>query len=124
MELFPYVDDLYVDIFVHCPMCLVMLCKPTVSIRNDNFMHTDRKYEMDKRITCKWKPELDNQYHSFFNMRNIQKFQQQLAAIISNMSHATQELIDHLYTKLKYIFIEPAIQQVKYVENIQTIQEM
>ena len=70
-------------------------------------MHTDRKYEMDKRITCKWKPELDNQYLSSFNMRNIQKFQQQLAAIISNMSHATQELIDHLYTNMKSIFIEP-----------------
>ena len=41
-------------------------------------------------------------------MRNIQKFQQQLAAIISNMSHATQELIDHLYTNTKTLFIEPA----------------
>ena len=78
---------------VHCPICLVMICKPTVSIKNDNCMHTDRKYEMDKRITCTWKPELDNQYLSSFNMRNIQQFQQQLAAIISNMSHATQELI-------------------------------
>ena len=114
MELFPYVDDFYVDILdkcmsdVHCPICLVMICKPTVSIKNDNCMHTDRKYVMDKRITCKWKPELDNQYLSSFNMRNIQKFQQQLAAIISNMSHATQELIDHLYTNMKSIFIEPA----------------
>ena len=38
MELFRYVDDFYVDILdkcmcdVHCPICLVMLCKPTVSI--------------------------------------------------------------------------------------------
>ena len=93
---------------VHCPICLVMLCKPTLSIKNDNFMHTDRKYEMDKRITCKWKPELDNKCLSSFNMRNIQKFQQQLAAIISTMFHATQELIDHLYTNMKSIFIEPA----------------
>ena len=58
MEVFPYVDDFYVDILykymsdVHCPICLVMLCKPTVSIRNDNFMHTDRKYVIDKRIIC------------------------------------------------------------------------
>ena len=110
MELFPYVDDFYVYILdkcmsdVHCPICLVMICKPTASIKNDNCMHTDSKYEMDKRITCKWKPELDNQYLSSFNMRNIQKFQQQLAAIISNMSHATQELIDHLYTNMKSIF--------------------
>ena len=114
MELFPYVDDFYVDILdkcmsdVHCSICLVMICKPTVLIKNDNCMHTDIKYEMDKRITCKWKPELDNQYLSSFNMRNIQKIQQQLAAIISNMSHATQELIDHLYTNMKSIFIEPA----------------
>ena len=96
MELFPYVDDFYVYIFdkfmsdVHCLICLVMLCKPTVSKRNDNFMHTDRKYDMDKRIICKWKPKLDNQYLSSFNMRNIQKFQQQLAAIISNMPHGTK----------------------------------
>ena len=41
-------------------------------------------------------------------MRHIQTFQQQLAAIISNMSHATQELIDHLYTNMKPLFIEPA----------------
>ena len=114
MELFPYVDDFYVDILdkcmsdVHFPICLVMICKPTVSIKNDNFMHTARIYEMDQRIICKWKPELDNQYLSSFNMRNIQKFQQQLAAIISNMSHATQELIDHLYINMKSIFIEPA----------------
>ena len=27
---------------VHCPICVVMLCKPTVSIKNDNCMHTDR----------------------------------------------------------------------------------
>ena len=57
MELLPYVDDLYVYILdkcmsdVHCP--IVMICKPTVSIKNDNCMHTDSKYEMDKRITCK-----------------------------------------------------------------------
>ena len=80
MELFPYVDDFYVDILdkyisdVHCPICLVMICKPTVPIKNDNCMHTYSKYEMDKRITCKWKPELDNQYLSSFNMRNIKKF--------------------------------------------------
>ena len=79
MELFPYVDDLYVDILdkcmsdVLCPICLVMICKPTVSIKNENCMHTDRKYEMDKRITCKWKPELDNQYLSSFNMRKHPK---------------------------------------------------
>ena len=42
MEPFPYVDDFYVDILdkcmsdVHCPICLVMLCKPTVSIKNNN----------------------------------------------------------------------------------------
>ena len=42
MELFPYVDDFYVDILdkymsdVHCPICLVMLFKPTVSIKNEN----------------------------------------------------------------------------------------
>ena len=71
-------------------------------------MHTDRKYVIDKRSICRWKPELDDQYLSSFNMRNIQKFQQQLAAIISNMSHATQELIDHLYTNMKELFIEPA----------------
>ena len=41
-------------------------------------------------------------------MRNIQQFQQQLAAIISNMSHATQEFIDYLYTNMKSLFIEPA----------------
>ena len=123
MELFPYVDDFYVDILdkcmsdVHCPICLVMICKPTVSIKNDNCMHTDSKYEMDKRITCKWKPELDNQYLSSFNMRNIQKFQQQLAAIISYMSHATQKLIDHLYTNMKSIFIEPASSTGIYREH-------
>ena len=56
MELFPYVDDFYVDIpdkcmsDVHCPICLVMICKPTVSIKNDNCMHTDSKYEMETRI--------------------------------------------------------------------------
>ena len=113
MGLFPYVDDFYVDILdkcmsdVHSPICLVMLCKPTVSIRNENVMHTDRKYVMDKRIICKWKPELDNQYLSSFNEKHL-KNQKQLAAIISNMSHATQELIDHLYTNMKSLFIEPA----------------
>ena len=57
MKLFPYVDILDKCLSdVHCPICLVILCKPTVSIKNDNCMHTDRKYEMDKRITCKWKP--------------------------------------------------------------------
>ena len=76
----------------------------------------ERIYVMDKRITCKWKPELDNQYFSYFIMRNIQKFQQQLAAIISNMSYATQELIDHLYTNMKSIFIEPAILTCIYRE--------
>ena len=86
-------------------------------------MHTYRKYEMDKRITCKRKPELDNQYLSYFNMRNIKKYQQPLAAIISNMSHATQELIDHLYTIMKSFFLNLQIQQV-YIENIQTIPEM
>ena len=41
MELFPYVDDFYVDILdkcmsdVHCPICLEMICKPTVSIKNE-----------------------------------------------------------------------------------------
>ena len=39
-------------------------------------------------------------------MRHIQKFQQQLAAIISNMSHATQEVIDHFYTNMKSLFID------------------
>ena len=88
MELFPYVDAFYVDILdkcmtdVLCPICLVMICKPTVSIKNENVMHTYRKYVMDQRITCKWKPELDNQYLSSFNMRHIQTFRQQLAAII------------------------------------------
>ena len=71
-------------------------------------MHTDRKYVIDKRSICRRKPELNYQYLSSFNMRNIQTFQQQLADIISNMSHATQELIDHLYTNIKTIFIEPA----------------
>ena len=33
---------------VHCPISLVMLCKPTLSIRNYNFIHTDRKYERYK----------------------------------------------------------------------------
>ena len=67
MELFPYVDDFDVDIFdkcmsdVHCPICLVMLCNSTVSIRNDNCMHTDRKHVIVKRIICKWKPEIDHQ---------------------------------------------------------------
>ena len=70
-------------------------------------MHTDRKYVIDKR-RCRWIPELDNQYLSSFNMRNIQTFQQQLAAIISNMSHASQGLIDHLYTNMKALFIKPA----------------
>ena len=107
MELFPYVDDFYVDILekcmsdVHCPICLVMLCTPTVSIKNENVMHIDRKYVIDKRCMCRWKPELDDQYLSSFNMRNIQTFQQHLAGIISNMSYATQELIDHLYTNMK-----------------------
>ena len=106
-----YVDDFYVDILdkcmsdVHCPICFVMLCKPTVSIKNENVMHTDIKYVIDKRSICRWKPELDDQYLSSFNMRNIKK---QLAAIISNMSHATQELINHLYTNMKELFIEPA----------------
>ena len=86
-------------------------------------MHTDSKYEMDKRITCKWKPELDNQYLSSFYMRNIQKFQQQLPAIISNTSHPTQELIDHLYTNIKSIFIEPASSTGIYREYT-NIQEM
>ena len=93
-----------------------MICKPTVSIKNDNCMHTDSKYEMDQSITCKWKSELDNQYLSSFNMRNIQKFQQ-LAAIISNMSHATQELIDHIYTNMTSIFIEPASSTGIYREH-------
>ena len=61
------------------------------------------KNEMDKRITCKWEPELDNQYLSSFNMRNIQNFQQQLAAIIYNMSHATQELTDHVLLLLSLL---------------------
>ena len=119
MELFPYVDilDKYMS-DVHCHICLVMICKPTVSIKNDNCMHTDRKYVMDKCITCRWKPELDNQYLSSFNMRNIQKFQQQLAAIISNLSHSTQELIDHLYTNMNSIFIEPANSTDIYIERI------
>ena len=49
MELFPYVDDFYVDILdkcmsdVHYPICLVMLCNPIVSMKNENVMHTDRK---------------------------------------------------------------------------------
>ena len=71
-------------------------------------MHTDRKYVIDKHSICRWKPELDDQYLSSFNMRNIKTFQQQLAAIISNMSHAAQELIDHLYTNVKALFMEPA----------------
>ena len=50
MELFPNVDDFYVDILdtcmsdVHCPICLVMFCNLTVSTRNENVMHTDIKY--------------------------------------------------------------------------------
>ena len=66
---------------VHCPIYLVMLCKPTVSNKNENVMHTDIKYVIDKRIICRWKPELDDQYLSSFNIRHIQTFQQQLAAI-------------------------------------------
>ena len=79
-------------------------------------MHTDIKYVIDKRSISRWKPELDDQYLSSFNMRNIQAFQHQLAAIISNMSHATQELIDHLYTNMKTLFIEPAYSTGKYRE--------
>ena len=80
MELFPYIDDFYVDILdkcmsdVHFPICLVMLCKPTVSIKNANCMHTDRTYVMYQRIICKWKPELDNQYLSSFNEKHFFKF--------------------------------------------------
>ena len=71
-------------------------------------MHTYRKYVIDKRSICRCKAEFDNQYLSSFNMTHIQTFQQQLAAIISNMSHATQKLIYHLYTNMKALFIEPA----------------
>ena len=134
MEVFPYVDYFYVDILdncmsdVHCPtISLVMLCKPTVTIMNENVMHTDIKYVIDKRSICRWKSELDDQYLSSFNMRNIQTFQQQFAdqSVISNMSHATQELIDHLYTNMKKLFIEPANSTgINYIENIQIIQEM
>ena len=40
------------------------------------------------------------------------------------MSHATQELIDHLYTNMKALFNEPANSTDIYIYNIQTIQEM
>ena len=49
-------------------------------------------------------------------MRNIHKFQQHFAAITSNMPPATQEVIDHLYTNMKSIFIEPANSTVIYRE--------
>ena len=91
MELFHCVDDYYVYYLdkctsdVHCPIiCLVMLCKPTVSIKNENIMHSDRKYIMNKRIIWQCKLELDNQYLSSFNIGSVQTFQQMLPAIISN----------------------------------------
>ena len=82
-------------------------------------MHTDRKYVIDTRSISfyRGKPELDNQYISSFNMRHIQTFQQQLAPIISNMFHATQKLIDHLYTNMKNLFIEPSNSTGIYGEN-------
>ena len=50
---------------------------------------------MYKRILCKWKSDLDNQYLSSFKIGNIFFNQQQFATIISN--------IDHLYTNMKSI---------------------
>ena len=58
MELFPYVDNVYIDILdncmsdVHCHIGLVISCKPIVYIQHKNVMHIESKHVMDKRSIC------------------------------------------------------------------------
>ena len=58
----------------HYPiLCLVMLCKPTVSIKNENVMHTDRKYVIDKRSISNKKSNKKLFIHTYKQVYSVYK---------------------------------------------------
>ena len=75
MGLFPHIADFYDKCLsdVHCPVCLCMSGKRSVTIENRIDLITHNEHLTTKHVKVAWKQELNNQYTQYFNVKEIEQ---------------------------------------------------